>query len=237
MFHQQPKTTMTTQEQTPQAFAFQGTRATIVSPATDTTAPSQDEQSVDSEDVAVEETGEPDDLDALLEGLTADEQDDTEVDDTKEEDKPSAGFVAEFEQHFGMSVDDAKALVQELAAERSDRTVRQQQADLATHWGVDAGEVTARLMVVRQLWEKLPAEKQAQYDNAEGAKAIYAKLQASGKAGTPKLDRNSTRKTEGGQSKWMYTQAQINALMQNPDEYAKEADNILRAYQLGKVKK
>lgn len=226
---------MTTQETTPQVSAFQGTRATIVSPVTETTVPSQDEQNVDSEPVIAEEQGDTDELDALLAGLSDEEE--TVNDETTSEDKPSAGFVEEFEQQFGMSVADAKALVQELAAERSDRTVRQQQADLATHWGVSTDEVTQRLMVVRQFWEKLPADKQAQYDNAEGAKAIYAKLLASNKAGTPKLDRNSSKRTEGSSSKYMYTQEQINALMRNPEEYAKEADNILRAYQLGKVKK
>ena len=230
---------MTTQENTPQSSTFQGTRATIVSPATSPTVPSQDEQNDASETVAADEPGELNELDAYLAGLTDEEEpEEAEIEETAPDgDTPSARFTAEFEDQFGMSVADAKALVQELAAERSERTVRQQQADLATHWGVTTDEVTERLTIVRQFWEKLPVEKQAQYDNAEGAKAIYAKLAASNKTGTPKLDRNSTKTTSSGQTKWMYTQEQINTLMKDPAEYAKEADNILRAYQLGKVKR
>ena len=217
---------------------FQGSRATVVSPDIDTSAPSSEELDVVSDETSVED----DELDSLLD-FSDDEE--TEGDtETLPETETSAGFQQEFEQHFGMSVEDAKSLVQELAQERADRQQRTQQQqvelqqrDLATHWGVDEGEVVSRLVVVKQYWDKLPEEKKAQYDNAEGAKAIYAKLVASGKANVPKLDRNSTKSASTGSPKYLYTEAQIRELQKNPEEYAKEADNILRAYQLGKVRK
>ncbi|AGY46501.1 scaffolding protein [Cyanophage PP] len=173
------------------------------------------------------------DLDALLETL---DNEGTEQ-PSEDEQQPTAEFSAQFEQTFGMSVDDAKELIQELHQERVERQVRVMHNELASHWGVDNKEVENRLLEVRKLWEKLPPDKQTQYDNVNGAIAIWARLESSGRTkNTPKLDRNSTSSVTSS-SKYWYTEAQIRELQKNPTEYAKHADNVLRAYALGKVKR
>lgn len=203
-----------------------GSRAQIIYDSADTSDNDLDlEDSVDDET----ELEEGEDLSALLED-----------EDTPEDDAPDDGsedydpkFSKTFEKEFGMTVEEAKELVQSLAQERAERGVRQQQEALASHWGVPQQEVERRLIDVRTYWEKLPEEKQRKLDNVEGAKAIWAKI-SNGKTTTPKMDRTSG-KTPGGSSKYLYSQKQIDKMPQH--EYDAQADQIAAAYAAGRVKR
>jgi len=179
-----------------------------------------------------EVTNEDADLDAILSEMDTEGEQPTEDDDTG-----YTKYRERLEQDLGMPLAEAKALIEELVAERQQRTVREMHSELASHWGVGTKDVEQRLVEVKKLWDKLPADKQAQYDNVQGAIAIWARLEASGKVkSTPRLDKNSTGSTVA-QTKYWYTQAQISELMKNPNEYAKHADRITIAYQQGRVKR
>ena len=216
-----------TAEQAVDPSTITGSRAEIIySNASADDSDTEDELSLEDEGSDTNEI--EDDLSALLEDELEGED---ATDDSSDEYDPK--FNATFEKNFGMSVEEAKELVQSLAQERAERGVRQQQEALASHWSVPQQEVERRLIDVRAYWEKLPDEKKVKLDNIEGAKAIWAKL-SQGKAGTPKMDRTSGR-TPGGTAKYLYTQKQIDRMPQA--EYDAQADNIAAAYASGRVRK
>jgi hypothetical protein len=186
--------------------------------APETATATEPEQPVDDSD------------DDILDGLFDDEV------TTEDKPEPSAAFTEQFEQHFGMTVDDAKALMEDLSALRQEREAYQvylQHQQLATHWDVPQETVAQRLTEVAKVWNKLPDDKKQKLDNIDGVKAIWARIETKGGKSTPKLDKSAAKAT--AQSKYLFTQSQIDSM--SDAEYAQNRQAIANAYAQGKVKK
>ena len=94
-------------------------------------------------------------------------------------------------------------------------------------------------MIVKTLWDKLPADKQQAYDSTKGAQALYARYeQSQQRKSTAKSTSSAKGKGLAGastQSKYWYTESQINAM--DAATYSGNADRILMAYAQGRVKR
>ena len=82
-----------------------------------------------------------------------------------------------------------------------------------------------RLQLVGQFWATLSPEKQAKFDNVQGALTIYQKLVQMGKV--PQKLQSSVSKAPTGKPKYMYTQKQIDDMPIH--EYQAQADRIAYA--------
>ena len=181
-----------------------------------------DDPSVDVNDLAEEEVvTESDELPPL---------DDLEL-TTEDSDQPTQAFSEQFQEHFGMSVEEARDLITTLQQEVAARQVNAQKFELSAAWNVPIGEVEQRLAVVSRMWSQLPDDKKAAYDNPKGAMALYERYtQQRGLKGI-----QSSSKQPAVQSKYLYTQKQIDQMDQAT--YEREQKRIFLAYAQGKVKK
>lgn len=163
-----------------------------------------------------------------------------------EEVKPPQGeeyekFAKDFREYLGFDIDELKAGMQELQQLREYETQRvaqqQQQQELEslrTEWGVDQSELDNRMNMILERFAKYPPEMQQRLDNLEGAKLIWAKLQQESEMSQQQVPafQKSSGKTASGQQA-MFTKSEIQSM--SSSEYAKHADKILKAYQLGLV--
>lgn len=159
------------------------------------------------------------------------------VEPTQNDPTTDEGFTAfgeQFKKYTGVDFKQAVDMLSELQQTKQQQVVQQQVTNLQNTWGVDSAETDRRLALIRQRFQKYPPQLQAQLDNEEGARLIWAKLQMESQTQVPQLDRASNR-TATASSKWMYTQSQITGM--DNDTYRKEADRISYAYQNGLVNK
>lgn len=172
-------------------------------------------------------------------GLPEQPVDVNELPDTPEAKK----FAEDFQKYLGFSVDefrqaskDYQQTIQYINQVRAEQYKIQAQNTLANDWGVDTTEVQSRLEKVKERFNKYPQDMQERLDNVEGAKLIWAKIEQeqglqSNNTQVPQFQR-STQRTAPRQQP-MFTQRELDNM--SPDEYQRNADRILRAYQLGLV--
>jgi hypothetical protein len=137
-------------------------------------------------------------------------------------------FNASFEKLFGMPVNDALNLVQELIAFRSQveasggtkalaqMSVARQEELLKTDWQVDQPEFNQRMRAIRAYFNTLPPNKQQALDDVDGAKIIWAKIEGDLKKrsmkATPSINRSSRATTPQGrinQPKQLYKMSDL----------------------------
>lgn len=180
-----------------------------------------DDPAIDENDLSEEEVvTESDELPPL---------DDLEL--STEDTEPTQAFSEQFQEHFGMSVDEARELITTLQQEVAARQVNAQKFELSAAWNVPIGEVEQRLAVVSRMWAQLPDDKKAAYDNPKGAIALYERYtQKRGLKGI-----QTSNKQAPVESKYLYTQKQIDRMDQAT--YEREQQRIMLAYAQGRVKK
>jgi hypothetical protein len=147
-------------------------------------------------------------------------------------------FRNDFTKAFGLPLEEARDLVQGLKQESVKRAINEQKYELSAAWDVPVTEVDQRLMIVKKMWDKLPADKQQAYDSTKGAQVLYARyMQNSERKATTRTATGTKAGLAGGKataSKYMYTQSQIDAM--DAPTYAANATNIALAYAQGKVR-
>lgn len=173
----------------------------------------------------------------------AETKDVPEVPDTPEAKK----FAEDFKQYLGFDISELrtgvqafKAMQDEIAKVRAERTANQAVKDLKATWGVDGTEFDNRIKQVTERHGKYKANKALydQLDNIEGAKLIWAKIEQEGKAKKPEVpqfDRSSKNtspvsSTEKGTITW----AQIESL--SDSEYQRLLPKINKMMLEGKIK-
>lgn len=173
------------------------------------------------------------DLDALADGLLDDE---TEEDSEFVEGSPRfEAFKSDFNKAFGIELADAVELVQGLQNDKITRAVNEQKYELGAHWEIPVSQVEQRLAVVAKLWNKLPAERRADFDNPKGAITLWAKYEASQGKRAGGIVKSQGKGTVQSSTKYTFTESQINAMDQST--YDKNSAAILNAYATGRVKK
>ena len=193
------------------------------------------EQEVDLTDLQSEEA----DLDALASDLLTDE-DTTEPepeDDFTEGSPRFESFKQDFSKAFGIELNEAVELVQSLHTDRAQRAANEQKYELSAHWEVPVAKVEERLAIVAKLWQRLPADKQAQFDNPQGAIALWSRHET---AAAKRTGLRSTQKTGSvgastARTAFDFTEKQIDSM--DAATYSANATAIALAYANKRVKR
>ena len=162
-------------------------------------------------------------------------QDSYELPDTPEAKK----FAEDFKQYLGFDVNELRTGIKELeqyrqtlAQERVQQQQEKQMSSLQEEWGLDKSSFEGRMKQVIERFQKYSPEMQARLDSVEGAKLIWAKLeQEQSQNNVPNFVKSSGF-TSGGK-KYLFTASEIKSM--SKEQYAKNADRILKAYQQGLV--
>ena len=147
-------------------------------------------------------------------------------------------FRSDFTKAFGLPMEEARDLVQQLKAESDNRVINEQKYELSAAWNVSVTEVEKRVAAIKPMWDKLTKEQQLAYDSPKGAQVLYARLEqqrqrkSTAKGGTTAKGKGLAGATKSG---YMFTEAQINQM--DAATYSANADRILLAYAQGKVKR
>ena len=210
---------------------------TEASTDTQTTKVSQEESTQPEQKIAQADSGSLPDLAEL------DLPEDLGLEAKNEEQKEVAPefkkFAEDFEKYMGMPIEQFKASQQEAIQYVNQVKAEQAKVEatklLSNEWGVEATEVESRLEQVQERFNKYPEDMRKRLDSVEGAKLIWAKIEQESASRlnkqVPQFQRSRSQSTAS--PKAMFTQAEIDKM--SPDVYARNADRILRAYQLGLV--
>lgn len=180
-----------------------------------------------------------------LDSLAGDLLDDEDTLDPEPEDDFTEGsprfesFKQDFNKAFGIDLHEAVELVQSLHSDKVARAANEQKYELSAHWEVPVAQVEERLAVVAKLWQKLPTDKRQQFDNPQGAIALWSRHeQAQAKRGTGfKASSAKTGNPNGGRTRTAYdfTEQQINQM--DEATYSSNATAIALAYANKRVKR
>lgn len=148
------------------------------------------------------------------------------------EDEQHRLFREMFEKTFGVAPEVLKEELQTTRLEREKQAAEAELNRLKSDWGVDEGELSSRLMLIKERLEALPEASRAALDNYEGINILWNAIQhEKGSVQVPRYERSSTVNTAS--NKPMFTREQLKAM--SPDEYRRNNDQILYAYQHGLV--
>lgn len=86
------------------------------------------------------------------------------------EEKELSPFAEQFKDMFGIEPDEAVSLVNSLASFRDEMT-------LMREWAVSPVEYDQRISAVKEFYQTLPEDQREQFNNPEGAKAIWQHLE------------------------------------------------------------
>ena len=211
---------------------------------------------VEAEPVAEETTETEDDghgdLEAELLGLgTEDEAEETQTTETTkvEYDERLTAYKADlttvfgdvFKEQFGVSVDEAKAILAGADVVVAQQSVAQQEKALEKLWGDD---YKTRLDAVAEHWQKLSPALQEKYDNVDGIQTIWNKIApkfaAQPKSATAKQSHKLLGTKTGGkvnpsERTTAPTFKQSEILSMSSSDYDKQVDDIMKAYLEGRV--
>ena len=148
-------------------------------------------------------------------------------------------FAEDFKQYLGFDVTELKQGIAELNQYRTqlqqERAAQAQQKEMTAlqqEWGLEKDAFDGRMNQIVERFKKYSPEMQKRLDTVEGAKLIWAKIEQESKGNNvPAFQRNSTV-TPGGK-KYLFSTSEISNM--SSDEYARNSDRILKAYQLGLV--
>jgi hypothetical protein len=173
---------------------------------------------------------------------TSEKEDVPELPDTEE----AKQFAKQFQEYLGISVEefrnaaqDYKKTIEYVNQVRAEQERNKAMAELSQEWGVDSNEVQSRLEKVQERFNKYPEEMQNRLDNLEGAKLIWAKIQAEQQAKEQKQVPEFQRSKTAGQApkagqQIKFTKEQIAKM--TPEEYEANNEEIIEAYRLGLVR-
>ena len=149
-------------------------------------------------------------------------------------------FAEDFKQYLGFDISELRGGIQELeqyrqqiALEKQQQAQEKQLGSLQQEWGLDKAEFDGRMNQIIDRFQKYSPEMQQRLDTLEGAKLIWAKIEQEMKDSNsvPQFQKSSFNGSGG--KKFLFSASEIKAM--NKSEYSKNADKILKAYQLGLV--
>lgn len=138
----------------------------------------------------------------------------------------SEGFAAEFEQTFGIKPGEAVELINELQAFRDEQR-------LMRDWAVSPTEYDQRMAAVREFYSSLPEDGRQQFNNVDGAQAIWKHLVDSGKA-KPSKTPTTTRTSRVSKTKATQPKKELlkksDILKMSEEEYQRNLPKITKAF-------
>jgi hypothetical protein len=157
----------------------------------------------------------------------------TAVDDTQQESREQQLFAEMFEKTFGVPPEVLKQELENTRLERERQQAEKELNKLRSSWGVDDNELNSRLTLIKERLEALPEASRTALDNPEGINLIWNAIQTERGSvqQVPRYERSSTVNTAS--NKPMFTREQLKAMP--PEEYRRNNDQILYAYQHGLV--
>ena len=184
--------------------------------------PSGMQLETETSDVSLETEPVEEDLVESTEEVLED-QETTDTQDTEEEDYSQA-FATDFKRVFGVEVDEAKALVDDLTAFR-------QEMALMKHWQVTPTEMNSRINQVKEYFGTLPENQRAEFDSVEGAIAIWDFLQkqnSSQPQSVKRRPRGTVSQPKPQTKTVVYKESDIRKMSR--EEYARNYQEITKAY-------
>lgn len=170
----------------------------------------------ETEQTATEETGE--------------ETEETETAEEEETEEELRGFDQEFTKRFGVKPDEAVEIINSLSAFRDEM-------NLMRNWGVSPTEYDTRMTQVREFYKTLPEDKQPEFNNPEGAKAIWEHLEKTNpskkKSSTVSKVGSSKKPTTTAKPKEFIKKSEI--LRMSAAEHQRRLPEINLAWQQGRV--
>lgn len=156
----------------------------------------------------------------------------TEEEPTEETDEPSSEFGEQFKAVFGMDTTEAVSLVNELANFRDE-------VQLMRQWGVAASEYDSRIGQVKEFYNTLPENSREQFNNPQGAVAIWNHLAQNGKVQSPSTSRSGRAKSSVRSSVSKPPAAEIikrsDILSMDDNTYRANYARITKAFSEGRV--
>jgi hypothetical protein len=150
---------------------------------------------------------------------------------TEETDEPSSEFGEQFKAVFGMDTTEAVSLVNELANFRDE-------VQLMRQWGVAASEYDSRIGAVKEFYNTLPENSREQFNNPQGAVAIWNHLEKTGKV-APSTSRSGRAKSSVRSSPTKPPAADLlkrsDILAMDDNTYRANYARISKAFQEGRV--
>lgn len=155
------------------------------------------------------------------------------AEETEEEQvEPSAEFGEQFKAVFGMDTSEAVSLVNELANFRDE-------VHLMREWGVAAHEYDTRIGAVKEFYNTLPEDGREQFNNPQGAVAIWNHLEKTGKVVSPSTPRSGRAKSSVRSSVSKPPAAEMlkrsDILKMDDKTYQENYARISKAFQEGRV--
>lgn len=151
--------------------------------------------------------------------------------DSEQKVEPSAEFGEQFKAVFGMDTTEAVSLVNELANFRDE-------VQLMRTWGVAAHEYDNRIGAVKEFFSTLPEDSREQFNNPQGAIAIWNHLEKTGKV-VPSTPRSGRAKSSvrSGASKPPAAELlkRSDILAMDDSTYRANYARISKAFQEGRV--
>jgi len=154
------------------------------------------------------------------------ESEEGEVEETDEEEL-SPEFNTQFQEAFGMDVEEARDLVGELQNFKSEMV-------LMRDWGVNPIEFDTRITQVREFYNGLPEDGREKFNSPEGAKAIWNHISKNDVQETKKKSPNRKKGTLGkspnarGKKPELIKRSDI--LKMNDEDYGKNYGRITKAF-------
>lgn len=163
-----------------------------------------------------------------------DQSQEEETEESETEVEEPTEFGTQFKETFGIEPAEAVELVNSLTAFRDEQTLMRQ-------WQTTPSDYDSRMKAVREFYNTLPEDGRDQFNNVQGAAAIWEHLQtlapkATADATSPTTAKGRSSKSKTKQTKkpaFDFTKTQI--LTMPKDEYHRKLPAISRAYQTGRV--
>ena len=186
-------------------------------------------ESTDELELSLEETEEVEDSDSEeVQRRLSEENESEEEEETEDEDEElSPEFNAQFQDAFGINVDEARDLIGELQNFKSEMI-------LMRDWGVNPIEFDTRINKVREFYNGLPEDGREKFNSPEGAKAIWNHISKNDSNTTKKKAPNRNKGTLGkspssrGKKPELIKRSDI--LKMNDDDYQKNYRRITKAF-------
>jgi hypothetical protein len=153
---------------------------------------------------------------------TEDSTEEEEADEEETDSEPTA-FDKEFEQKFGLPIEEARETINSLIAFKDEMK-------LMREWGVSPVDYDKRITAVRDFFKDLPKDKQSEFDSPEGAKAIWEHLSKNNPKATNQK-KQSAAKREPAPTKIRKS----DILRMNNAEYQRRLPEITAAFRKGLI--
>lgn len=181
-----------------------------------------------SEIMGIEESDELSDDIEQAETTQEPELQDEALEETEEETTELSDFATQFEENFGVPLDEAKETIAQIQNFRDEMV-------LMGKWNVTPSEYASRIGQVKEFYQTLPEEQREKFNTVEGAEVIWNHLQKNQpKAATKKTSSPGSSKSVKRTAKPTYTSAQIAKMP--PAEYNAKKSDIMAAFREGRVK-